>query len=54
MVMLTPLWVKNQLLISCAQFNISSAQQDSPVFKTVFPHFSLFFGGLRLSIPDQD
>ena len=53
-VMPTPLWVSNQLPISCAQFMICSTQYVSPDSKTTFTHFSLFFGGPSLSITDQD
>ena len=50
------LWAKLtpcRLLISYTQFKIRSAQQDSPVSKTVFTLFSLFFGGPSLGTPDQ-
>ena len=53
-VMPTPLWVSNQLPISCSQFKICSTQYVSPDSKTTFTHFSLFFGGPSLSITDQD
>ena len=44
----TPFEVSYQSPFSCTQFQIRSAKQDSPVSKTVFTHFSLFFGGPSL------
>ena len=34
--------------VSCSQFENCSAQQDSPVSKTIFTLFSFFFGGPSL------
>ena len=46
-VKLTPLQVSYQSPNSCTQFKIRSAQQDSPVSKTVFTLFSFFFQGTK-------
>ena len=53
-VKLTPSRVSYQSPISFAQFKICSSQQDSPVSKTVFTVFSLFFGGPSLRILDHN
>ena len=50
----TPSRVSYQSPISFAQFKICSSQQDSPVSKTVFTLFSLFFGGPSLRILDHN
>ena len=52
-VKLTPFEVSYQSPISCTQFQIHSMQQYSPVSEIVFTIFSLFFGGLSLTILDQ-
>ena len=40
--------------ISCTPLKICTSQQDSPVSRTVFTLFFLFFGRPSLSISDQD
>ena len=50
----TPSRVSYQSPISFAQFKICASQQDSPVSKTVFTLFSLFFGGPSLRILDHN
>ena len=54
-VKLPPLWVSFQSPISCTQFKIFLAQQDSPVSEIVFTLFSFFFfffGGPGLCISE--
>ena len=48
------LWVSCSSPVSDTQVRIHSAQQDSPVSKTIFTLFSLFFVRPSLSITDQD
>ena len=48
------LWVSCSSPVSDTQVRIHSAQQDSPVSKTIFTLFSLFFVGPSPCITDQE